>query len=59
MKKRSKMIISKRSKRNGGWSVTKETYKLHVSQNRRIRKSRKEIVKPDLDAIMEIEIGKP
>lgn len=37
---------------------TEKIYKKHYEQNRRIRKSRKEIIKPDLDELMDKELSR-
>lgn len=57
---KSKSVISKRSKKNIGWSTSPKLDKIleqHSKQNWDIRKSRKPIVKPDLDAIMEAALA--
>lgn len=58
---KSKSVISKRSKRNPGWGASSKLDKIlerHSKQNWEIRKSRKPIEKPDLDAIMEEALAK-
>lgn len=56
---KSKMIIYKRSTKNGGWMITDETYEKHQKQNYKIRRERKPIsAKLDLDKIMEDALNK-
>lgn len=58
---KSKSIISKRSRFGVGWNISPKleaVLKIHEEQNRKIRESRKPIIKPDLDLIMENALKK-
>lgn len=58
---KSKSIISKRSRLGAGWYINPKLEKIlkkHEEQNKKIRDSRKTIIKPDLDLIMENALKK-